>query len=124
MLSTLTSLFSVTNGCRPPGFFGLKPWYQYLETDAKCNIINFDVVGGTSGSDFVLIALALIDDLLRIAGFVAIGYIVYGGILYLMSQGSPDQTAKAQGTIQNALIGLVITILSVSFVTFIGNRLG
>lgn len=124
MLSSLTSMFAVTNGCRPPSFFGLRPWYYYLETDRNCNIINFKVLGGTSGSDFVLIALALVDDLLRIAAFVAIGYIIYAGILYVTSQGSPEQTGKAQNSIQNALIGLVITLVSIGFVTFLGNRLG
>jgi hypothetical protein len=124
MLLNLLSHFSITNGCKPPSFFGLKPWYQYLETDSNCNIQNFKVLGGTSGSDFVLIGLALIDDLLRIAGFIAVLYIVYGGVLYVTSQGSPEQTGKAQNTIQNALIGLVIAIISVSFVTFLGGRIG
>ncbi len=125
MMSMLTNVFAVTNGCRPPSFFGLKPWYQYLQTERDCSITpgSFRVIGGSSGSDFVLIALVLIDDLLRIAGFVAVGYVIYGGVLYITSQGSPEQTGKAQSTIQNALIGLVITILAVAFVTFLGARL-
>ncbi|HSH55902.1 MAG TPA: hypothetical protein VK983_03685 [Candidatus Limnocylindrales bacterium] len=124
MIHTLYSLFSVTNGCRPPGFFGLKPWYQYLKTEKDCTVRDFQVLGGTSGSDFLLIGLALVDDLLRIAGFVAIGYVIYGGILYITSQGSPEQTGKAQNTIQNALVGLVITVVAVAFVGFLGARLG
>ncbi len=124
MLHSFMTLFAVTDGCKPHTFFGLKPWYQYLKTNPDCSVRDFQVLGGTSGSDFVLIALAMIDDLLRIAGFVVIGYLIYGGILYVTSQGSPEQTGKAQNTIQNALIGLVITIISVSFVTYLGNRLG
>lgn len=124
MFTSLITRFSVSNGCNPPEFFGLKPWYQYLDTNADCTVRDFKVLGGTSGSDFVLVALALIDDLLRIIGFVAIGYIIYGGILYVTSQGSPDQTGKAQNTVLNALIGLVIAVVSVAFVSFIGNRLG
>lgn len=124
MLHSLLTTFGVGSGCVPPQFFGLKPWYQYLETDDKCNVINFKVLPTTGVSDFLLVALAIVDDLLRIAGFVAIGYIVYGGILYVTSQGSPDQTGKAQNTIINALVGLVIAVLAVAFVSFIGNKIG
>lgn len=116
--------FAARNGCDPPDFFGLKPWYEYLDTNSDCTIRSFNVLGGPGGSDFILVALALLDNLLRIAGFIAIGYVIYGGILYVTSQGSPDQTGKAQNTILNALIGLVIAVISVAFVTFVGNRLG
>ena len=58
-----------------------------------------------------------------IAGIVAIGFVVYGGILYVTSQGSPDQTQKAQSTIQNALIGLVIAMIAVAVVSFLGNKI-
>lgn len=124
MLTDLFTRFGLGAGCNPPQFFGLKPWYQYLETDSNCNVVNFQVLPRTGTSDFLLIALVIVDDLLRIAGLVAIGYIIYGGILYVTSQGSPDQTGKAQNTILNALIGLVICIGSVAFVSFVGNRVG
>ncbi len=123
-LTTLFTHFAARGGCNPPAFFGLKPWYEYLDTNADCTIKTFNVLGGDAGSDFVLVALVLVDDLLRIAGLVAIGYVIYGGILYVTSQGSPDQTGKAQNTILNALIGLVIAVLAVAFVTFLGNRIG
>jgi hypothetical protein len=61
--------------------------------------------------------------LLRIAGFVAIGFIIYGGILYVTSQGSPEQTGKAQNTIINALTGLVIASVAVALISFIGSRI-
>lgn len=125
LLSFLTQFAGTTpSGCNYPDFFGLKPWYYYLQTDNKCNITNFEVLGGPNGSDFVLIALVLIDDLLRIIGFIAVGYIIYGGILYTTSQGAPDQTTKAKDTIINAIIGLFLAIVSVAFVTFLGNRIG
>lgn len=132
MLHTLTFLLTrfATQGkdCGYTSFFGLKPWYYYLNVNGDCSISSFNVLGNNGSSsgtsDFTLIALALVDDLLRIAGFVAIGFIIYGGIQYVVSQGSPDQTGKAQSTIINALIGLVISVVAVAFVSFIGNRVG
>lgn len=124
MLHSLFTQFGAASGCASKEFFGLKPWYLYLKTDNQCNITEFNVLPKDGPSDLLLILLVLIDDLLRIAGFVAIGYIIYGGILYVTSQGSPDQTGKAQNTILNALIGLVLAVVAVAFVSFIGNRIG
>lgn len=123
MIASLFTQFAA--GCGSTGFFGLKPWYYYLETDPAngCRVINFDVLPQSGVSDFLLIALVIVDDLLRIAGLVAIGYVIYGGILYVTSQGSPDQTGKAQNTILNALIGLVLAVVAAAFVSFVGNRI-
>lgn len=121
-LVDLVSLFSSSH-CKPT-FFGLKPWYYYLKQDGSCNVIEFQFLPTNGQSDVLLILLALTDDLLRLAGLVAIGFVIYGGILYVTSQGSPDQTAKAQNTIQNSLIGLIIAIVATAFVAFIGSKIG
>ena len=125
MITSLTPIitsFAATN-CKPT-FFGLVPWYQYLTLDGNCNITsvtNSNVI--SSHSPLLLIVLAIVDDLIRIAALVAVGYIIYGGITYIISQGSPDQTKKAQSTVINALIGLVLAVTAASIVSFIGNKL-
>lgn len=124
-------VFGAVATCAKPQFFGLVPWYQYLDMDPTqgCKITNFNdgqnaqTVLGTH-SPLLLIGLAIIDDLIRAAALVAVGFVIYGGITYATSQGSPDATSQAQGTIVNALIGLVIALIAVGFVTYIGNTLG
>ncbi len=113
----------LTKGC-DPSFLGLKSWYYYLNVDSACNITDFNFLPSSGKSDVLLIGLVLVDDLLRIAGLVAIGFVIYGGILYVTSQGSPEQTAKAQNTIQNALIGLLIATISIAVVSYLGGQLG
>jgi hypothetical protein len=49
-------------------------------------------------------------------------YVIYAGIKYIMSQGSPDETAKAQSTLLNAVLGLAISLVAVAIVSYIGNR--
>lgn len=125
--------------CPKPSFFGLVPWYQYLtltrskpdnnkpdsKNNTECLISTFQVLpNGSIKSDIPLVLLAIVDDLLRIAGLVAVGYVLYGGIMFITSQGSPDGTAKAQSTVTNALIGLAIALIAVAAVSFIGNKLG
>lgn len=116
------------SGCEKQ-FLGLLPWYHYLPGPESgsasdfdgCSIKHFQFLG--SNSDMPLVLLAVVDDLLRIAGLVAVGFVVYGAIQYIASQGSPDATARAQSTIINALIGLAVAIVSIAFVSFLGNRL-
>jgi hypothetical protein len=111
--------------CSKPTFFGLVPWYQYLTLDGSCGINNFQLLPtGGKPSDLPLILLALADDLLRVAGIAAVGFIIYGSIQYITSQGNPDQTTRAQHTITDALVGLVIAISAVAIVSFIGAKLG
>lgn len=117
---------SASSPCEAHSFFGLLPWYRYLQLDPKtCDVINFNLLpGGGQQSDLLLIMLAVVDDLLRIAGLVAVGFIIYASISFITSQGNPEDTARARGTAINAIIGLVVAIVAVVFVSFIGNKLG
>lgn len=126
LLSTVPGLQTFAAACAKPTFFGLVPWYQYLTLDGNCNVTSFNnsnnVLGGHS--PFLLIGLALLDDLIRIAALVAVGFVITGGIKYITSQGSPDATSNAQQTVLNALIGLVIAVLAASIVSFLGSKIG
>jgi hypothetical protein len=111
--------------CGSTQFLGLKPWYAYLNmqynpTTHICEPANFQILG--SHSSILLVLLAIIDDMLMIAGLVAVGFIIYAGIRYITSQGSPDETAKAQSTIIYALIGLAIAVITVPTISYLGNR--
>jgi hypothetical protein len=126
MLSILP-IFAVADSACAKHFFGLIPWYQYLNVSAKqhCEIQDFNILPRTNNpSDVPLVLAAIADDLLRIAGMVAVAFVIVGAIQYITSQGNPEDTAKAQSTIINALIGLAIATLSVVFISFVGTELG
>lgn len=127
---------NVPNGCQRD-FLGLHPWYYYLPSGdfftsaeaivdpaKKCDIKNFDILPVGGHSDVALVMAAVLDDLLRIAGLVAIAFVIVGAIQFITSQGDPEGTARAQSTVINALIGLAITVVAVAFVSFVGNSLG
>jgi uncharacterized membrane protein YccC len=106
-------------------FFGLEPWYAYLKLSSNCSVSSFQVLpSGSTPSDVPLILLAVVDDLLRVAGLVAVGFVIYAAFEYLTSQGNPEQTGKAQSTIINALIGLAIAMVAIAVVSFLGNKFG
>lgn len=49
---------------------------------------------------------------IRIAGFIAFGVMVYGGIRYLISAGSPGAIAEARKTIFGGFLGIIILLSS------------
>lgn len=128
LISTLLLFAAGPGPCIKNTFFGLVPWYNYLDVSPDvtgvCVVKNFQILpNGSAQSDIPLVLLALIDDGLRLAGIVAIGYIIYGGIQYTISQGKPEATAKAQSTVINALAGLVLAVVAIAIVSFLGRNL-
>lgn len=126
LLPNLSQLANA-NSCSH-SFLGMETWYHYLpdsDFNSNCTISNnFTILDAARGSDILLIAMAVLDDLIRLAALVAVGYVIWGGIQYVVSQGAPDATRKAQHTIINALIGVGVAVIAASAVSFIGNRLG
>ena len=119
--------------CSKP-FLGLQPWFAYLPDEAfdkssgsyTCNINNFSLFGdsGTgTGSHLLPVALVIADDLLRLAGLVAVVFVMVGGVQYVTSEGEPDRTKRAKDSIINALIGLAIAIVAAAVVSYIGRSL-
>lgn len=103
--------------CTGGTFFGFPPWYACLQKDAT---------GGpklTKLEDLWLIAFPLLESAIKAAGYVAIGFVIWGGIRFIKSQGNPGEITAARDTIRDALIGLVICISAVAIVQFMASRL-
>lgn len=123
-MNYLLLMAAANNPCSGSTFFGLRTWWYYLpktDFDGSCRISHFQVF---PSSEIPLVLLAVVDDLLIAAGLIAVGFVIYGGVQYIASQGNPENTARAQSTILNALIGLAISIVAIAFVSFLGNSLG
>ncbi len=115
--------FAIDCSARP--FFGLPTWYEYLDvqpiTTSTGEICK--VVVGSNLNNVLLIGLAIVDILLRIGAMVAVGFIVYGGVRYTLSQGEPENAKNARKTILNAVIGVVIMFVASGLVSFIAKQL-
>ncbi len=126
-LTPAPTYFAAPANCST-SFFGIPTWYKYLPDDnfeADCSINNkFVLLGSGANSGLLLITLALVDILMRVAALVAVAFVIVGGFKYMTAQGEPGQIKSATQTVVGAVIGLVLAILAASIVAFIGGRLG
>lgn len=118
IFAKLTTPFLAATTCTH-SFFFLPSWWEYLPTPTPpaCDI-TFTFPG-----DIWAVGLAILDMLLRIAGFVAVISIIIAGVGYITAQGNPERGASARKRLQNSLIGLAIAMIAVAVVSFIGNSL-
>jgi TRAP-type C4-dicarboxylate transport system permease small subunit len=63
--------------------------------------------GATSVSNFIQ---SLIEVIAGLAGLIATGFFVMGGLSYITSSGNPEHLDKAKRTLMYSGIGLVIVI--------------
>lgn len=111
------------------------PWYKYLPSEGSqgkgCRPVTISKDGSPAVDNkktdwartISAVAIAVIDTLTRISAIIALGFIIWGAIQYITSQGEPEGLQNAKNTIMNALIGLIIVILAIGIVQFIGNTI-
>jgi len=74
--------------------------------------------------DFKSILLFAIQKiLLPLVGLVSVAFIIIGGFQYITSGGNEEQAEAGKKTLTNAIIGLVVVILSYIIVVVIINAL-
>jgi len=102
-----TNAYADADQCGSDHFMGLRAWYDGI--DAVCN--------GTQPSNpeeirIILwkIILNVVTMVLQIAGYVCVGFVIWGGYLYMLSSGDPGKVASGKKTITRALIGIVICV--------------
>lgn len=103
--------------CSGGTFFGFPPWYACLPKDADGH------PKLTKLEDVWLIAFPLLETAIKAAGYAAVGFLLWGGIRFIKSQGNPGEITASRDTIRDALIGLVICLSSVAIVQFWASRL-
>jgi hypothetical protein len=124
-VSKLVPVFlgTVPDACKGHTFLFLPSWWEYLQAKLTVDAIGSCSVNFSFPGDIWLVGLAILDMLLRIAGFVAVVSIIIAGFQHQFTMGSPDKAAAARRRLYNSLIGLAIALIATALVTFIGNQL-
>jgi len=106
-------------GCNS-GFLGFPAWYRGL-TNSNCDIKSPNNVNGGLSSFIWHIGLNVVEMALVAVAYLSGFFFLYGGYLFIISQGKPEGAAKARTTMLQAVIGLCISIASIAIVTFIST---
>lgn len=104
-------------------FFGLPPWWEYVK-NFRVDGLGQCVPDYSFPGDLFGIGFAIVDILLRLAGFLAVVAIILAGIKYIIAVGNPEKIRSARRSLVNALIGLAIALIAIGIVKFIGTRIG
>ena len=77
-----------------------------------------------SGADCLASIIGrIINVVLGFDGLILLGFLIYGGLLWMTSGGDVDGVKKAKTMIQNAVIGILITSLSYAIASFVLTNL-
>lgn len=107
--------------CAPAAIVAFPHWYDNgLCKDGK--IVSPNEVGGIP--KFVtIIAANIVTIMLMVVGYVSLAFIIWGGFKYMYSGDNASGTSAAKKTILNAVIGLILSIMSVAIVKVIAGAI-
>ena len=108
-----------TCGQSSDNFLKFPTWYKYLNPTPKDGGCELDF---KFPDDIGKVMLALVEILLRVGGLVSVGFVIYGGFKYIISQGEPEGAKNARKTVLNAVIGVGIAASATVIVTLISGR--
>ncbi len=114
-----------SGSCGAPVFLGFKPWYADLcDGDTRdSEIVHPD--GEEKTVQFIwTVVLNILFDVFLAVGYLAMGFIMYGGFLYITAQGDPGRALKGQKTLTSAVIGTILTMSATVIVNTAKMALG
>ncbi len=106
---TLPSLvFAQTNGVT-----------QGLTTSGVGSFFPSSGIGGSTS--FTQLLQNVIEIMLLFAGAIAVVFVIIGGYQYITSGGNEETAEKGRQTLTNAIIGVIVIVLSYTIITVIAN---
>lgn len=74
-------------------------------------------------NDLVQLLINISDWILAVSGAAALLAFIIGGVMFLISGGSPDRVTSGKNWLKGAIIGLVIVFTSYMIIDFVMNNI-
>lgn len=116
LVGAMVPRMAFADNCANTTLFGMDAWYSVLECE-NGEIAQSNFQGNKLAETIGKIVAVVVKDALFLAGFVAVGFVMYGGFLMVTSSGNPSSVEKAKKTISGSIIGLIISILAYAIAT-------
>ena len=94
-------------------FFTNVCWAASLWDNISCK-----ANGSCTLNDFVQLGVNVANWILGIVGSLALLFLIYGGLMMIISGGSSEKTGQAKTILTNAVIGLIIVFTSWVIINF------
>lgn len=104
---------AATNVCDDPNIG------EDLKAAAGC----VDASGFDRDTTFMPAAIKIVEVVIAVSGVLAAGILVYGGLTYVLSVGSPDKVKRAQNIVIYAVIGMVVSAFAFTIVYFVSRSI-
>lgn len=123
------AIAAAADSCPDQTFF-LPKWYDnmcekgQIKSPAPKNGKTYQDTANSLGSWILTIVMNVVKILLVLVGYVALIGIIWGGFKYMTQGDSSSGTVAARKTIQNAVIGLIISIMSVAIINLVTGAIG
>lgn len=95
--------------------------HQAQAIDVGTSIVDQTI--GLSGQDPRVIVAKIIRVALGLLGIMTVGFILYGGFVWMTANGEEDNVAKAKRILTNAVVGLAIILSAFAITQFVLSRL-
>lgn len=89
-----------------------------LNTIGSSGVFPQSSIANRTVSDLIV---SVIKIMLMVAGSIAVLFIIIGGFQYVTSAGNAEQAEKGRATLVNAIIGIIIIILSYVIINVVVN---
>ena len=95
-----------------------------LCNDLTAGTPEYSAAGCGAQQDVGTVAQSLLTVVLGFLGVVAVGVMIYGGFLFLMSSGDAGKVKRGQDAIKYGVIGLIVVILASVIVAVVSSAVG
>jgi hypothetical protein len=109
------------NSCVKGSIVTFPAWYSNLCSRSNPGAIASPSDVGGIGKFILIIAINIATMLIYLVGFVSLAFVIWGGFKYIINGDNANGTAAARKTILNAVIGMVLSIMSVAIVKAIAG---
>ena len=118
----ILSIFTISAGALTAQAAGLLS--GGLKTSITNNTVDMNSQAGFNSSVGVLeVVQSVIVALLALLAIIFIGFLIYAGFKWMMAGGDADDVKKAQTTIRNSIIGLIVVLASYGITYFVFSYL-
>lgn len=98
-----------SENCDAPAFLGFKPWYAGLCEGNEIKAPDKDDTDAIPVFVWTIVLNVLFDALLAV-GYLSLIFVIYGGYLYMASEGNPSKVERGKSTLTAAVLGTVIAM--------------